>query len=340
MTTPTRGGTISVVMVRPAVAGLDARGIDPGRVLRAAGVSREALGAIEHRLAATNVRALWEEASIAAGDPAFGVHVAETVGPGTFDVIDYIFATSADLGSGLMRVTKYIRLVQDPSDLRLVVEPLVARVLRKGVLATPQFDEFAMSVLVVRSRQACGSSWIPDQLRFQHERPGDAGELVRVFGCRVTFGAPQTELVLARKLLDLPFERSDSRLLAILERYAESLLEALPSQGTIVARTAHAIAREMARAAPTLIRTAATLGIPPRTLQRSLTEHGTSHSLLVDEVRRGLALKQIGNAALSLTELGYLLHFSDTTAFYRAFKRWTGRSPRAYRAQLLAGGAP
>ena len=76
-----------------------------------------------------------------------------------------------------------------------------------------------------------------------------------------------------------------------------------------------------------------------RTLQRQLAEHGITHSTLVDDIRRGLALKHIGDASVSITEIGYMLHFSDTTAFYRAFKRWTGESPRRYRERLLFGRA-
>jgi AraC-like DNA-binding protein len=328
---------MSVVLARPVLAALDRIGIDAQPVLRAANVSPAALDAIENRLPAENVRALWEHAAAAAHDRSFGVHVAQAVPPGTIDVIEYIFATSQNLGDGLTRLTKYNRLVHDPSTTELVVEPLAARYIRHGALATPQFDEFAITLLFVRSRQACRVDWTPDALRLEHHDPNP--ELGSVFGCPVSFGHHETELVFARGLLDLPFERSDSRLLAILERYASAVLDALPQQGSLVARVTHAIARELAHTLPTLASTARVLAMSERTLQRRLAEQGVTHSTIVDNVRRELALKHIGDASLSITEIGFMLHFSDTTAFYRAFKRWTGKSPRRYRQQLLFGPA-
>jgi AraC-like DNA-binding protein len=72
-----------------------------------------------------------------------------------------------------------------------------------------------------------------------------------------------------------------------------------------------------------------------RTLQRGLAKNGVSHSSLIEEVRRGLALTYIGDAGLGIGELSYILHFGDTTAFHRAFKRWTGETPLAYRRHLF-----
>jgi AraC-like DNA-binding protein len=86
---------------------------------------------------------------------------------------------------------------------------------------------------------------------------------------------------------------------------------------------------------PTLPTTATAVRIPERTLQRRLAEEGVSHSALVDDVRRSLAVKYLGSANVSVTEIAYMLHFADPTVFSRAFKRWTGESPAAYRKRLF-----
>src|SRR5262249_50254753 len=135
----------------------------------------------------------------------------------------------------------------------------------------------------------------------------------------------------------LPHRFADSRLLAVLMRYADSLLTAMPARGDVVTRASSSIARHMARALPTLPSTAAELRMPEGALQRALAKGGVSHSSLVDEVRRELALKYIRGAQLCIAEIAYVLHFKDTTAFHRAFKRWSGETPREYRRQLLAG---
>jgi AraC-like DNA-binding protein len=73
------------------------------------------------------------------------------------------------------------------------------------------------------------------------------------------------------------------------------------------------------------------LSVTPRTLQRRLSDQGTSFKNVLDEVRKGLALSYITQPFIDLAELGYLLGFSDQTAFQRAFKKWTGTTPGKYK---------
>lgn len=326
--------SLSVVTARPVVAALEARGLDAGPVLRAAGLSHDALSSIDHRLPHRSVSALWEAAADAAREPAFGVHVAEALPRGAYDLLDYALASAPTLGAALSRLTEYIPLIHDRSSMHVVVDGRRARIVRRVPVPAPQYDEFSMTLLLVRSRQACGSRWIPERMVFQHERTRDGGELARVFGCPVAFGGRETEVWIDRGVLALPHAHADSALLAVLSRHADALLESMPPRGSLVARAASAVARRMRMELPTLAKTAAALRLPERTLQRRLAEEGVSHSLLVDDVRRTLALKYLAEANVSITEIAYLLHFADASVFSRAFRRWTGESPLSYRKRL------
>ncbi|TMA31531.1 MAG: AraC family transcriptional regulator [Deltaproteobacteria bacterium] len=302
------------VAARPVIDALAERGIEVEPTLLAAQLSREALASNENRLPHQSMLRLWETAAVAAHDRSFGVHVAEALPTG---------------------LTQYVRLIYDHSDWRLVLEPRQVRLIRRVAAPAPQYDEFSLTLLLVRSRQSSGTQWTPEQMAFQHEGSADNRELARVFACPILFGASETEMRFAPSILQLPHRRSDSRLLAILTRYADSLLSSLPSRGDLVASASSAIARQMAKALPSLASTAAAVHLPERTFQRRLAEYGASHSALVGEVRRDLALKYIGDAGLSIGEIGYLLHFSDSTAFHRAFRRWTGEAPTRYRRRLF-----
>ncbi len=328
--------TVAVLAAGPAVAALEARGIDPAASLRAAQLSRESLASVDGRLPFLAVRALWEAAADAAGDPSFGVHVAEALPIGALDVLDYVISAEATAGAALSRLMRYVRLVHDAADLRLVVEPDHARIVG-GVPASPapQLDEFALTLLLVRSRQATGVAWRPERMAFQHERARDDGELSRVFGCPLAFGARDIEMRFAASVLELPHLHADSTLLAVVSRFADDALASVPARGDLVARASSAIARRMSTELPTLSGTAAAMGLPERTLQRRLAEVGVSHSALVEGVRRELALKHLADAALSIAEIAFLLHFADSTAFDRAFKRWTGEPPARHRSRLF-----
>ncbi|HEU4613480.1 MAG TPA: AraC family transcriptional regulator ligand-binding domain-containing protein, partial [Kofleriaceae bacterium] len=147
---------ISVLAARPVVSALEQRGIDPGPVLRTAHLSREALASYDNRLPAATVQRLWEAAAVACRDRSFGVHVAETLPPGALDLYDYLISTAANVGEGLARVAEYIRVIDDRSTLRLTVEPRGARLLCAASPPSQQLDEFALTLLLVRTRQACG----------------------------------------------------------------------------------------------------------------------------------------------------------------------------------------
>lgn len=328
-------GTVSVLPARAVIDALGKRDIDVEPALRAAQLSREALASVDNRLPHESVGRLWEAAAVAAHDPSFGVHVAEALPAGAYDVLDYVLSTAATVGEGLTLLTRYVRLIYDRSNLNLVVEPRIARLTSRVPVPAPQYEEFSRALLLVRSRQASGTHWTPDQMTFQHERHDDDRELARVFGCPIAFGGAETEMRFAPSVLHVPHVHSDSRLLTVMTRHADSLLTSLPGRSDLQASVSSTIARQMARELPSLRSTADVLYVSERTLQRRLAGTGLSFSGLVDGVRRDLALKHIGDAGLSISEIAYLLHFADSTAFYRAFKRWTSEAPAQYRRNLF-----
>ncbi len=334
-----RAGTVSVVAARAALDGLAARRVDAEPALTAAQLSPEALASIENRLPYESVMRLWEAASAAADDPAFGIHVAETLPIGAYDVLDYMVAAATTAGEAIGRIADYFRLIHDRADVRLIVEPRDARLVRRGPVQAPQYDEFSLALFLLRSRAATATSWAPESVVFQHARGDDTRELRRVFRCPITFGATQTEMRFAPSVLRLRHVHADSRLFDILTRYADSLLRGLPSREDLVASVSSSIARQIATGMPSLASTAAAVDVPERTLQRRLASAGVTHSKLVDDIRRGLAVKYLAHAGLSMIEIAYLLHFSDATSFYRAFKRWTGEAPARYRRRLFEGSA-
>jgi len=326
---------MSVLAARPVIAALETRGLDAAAVLRGAEISSEALASVDGRLPVAAVLRLWEAAAEAAHEPSFGLHVAEALPRGTYDVFEHILSAADTVGAGLSQLTRFIPLIHDHSTLKLDLEPGHARLVRRVPTIGPQYDEFSLAVLLVRSRQASATAWTPDRVTFQHERTHDDGEPSRVFGCPIVFGAAETEMLIPRSVLQLPHVRSDAPLLEVLSRHVEARLQSRPPRGALLARVSSAIARRFATELPTLTSTAASLRMPERTLQRRLADEGLTHSALVDDVRRNLALELLADANVSLTDIGYRLHFADPAAFYRAFKRWTGEGPAAYRKRFL-----
>ena len=155
-------GTVMVLSVRIAIDALERRGIDAAGVLKAAHLSREALSSPENRVPYETAQHVWEAAAAAAKDEAFGIHVAEELAIGDYDIFDYIQAVASTVGEGLENLTRYVRLLYDRSNFTLVVEPLGARLTRRVQNPTPQRDEFTCAWVLTRSRQFSGTHWLPD----------------------------------------------------------------------------------------------------------------------------------------------------------------------------------
>jgi AraC-like DNA-binding protein len=98
----------------------------------------------------------------------------------------------------------------------------------------------------------------------------------------------------------------------------------------------HLVATDLSTAAPSATAAARKLHMSRRTLQRLLQDEGTTFTALVDGVRHQLATRYLCEPAIAIAEVAFLLGFSEASAFHRAFKRWEGRTPSAYRAQLAS----
>ena len=116
-----------------------------------------------------------------------------------------------------------------------------------------------------------------------------------------------------------------------MKQYLERILEELPQEDAFICTVSRAIAELIKDGNPSLTRTAKKLGMSPRTLQRQLKTRHVEFKTLVNDTRRHFAQSYLRDRKTSLTEIAFLLGYSEASAFNRAFKRWTGLTPLAYR---------
>jgi AraC-like DNA-binding protein len=113
------------------------------------------------------------------------------------------------------------------------------------------------------------------------------------------------------------------------------ILDALPATDSFLDRVRRTIVEELGLGEPKLARLAQRLQLSERTLQRWLQRERTSVQALIDGARRELALHQLATSAQSIAEIAHRVGFAEVRAFHRAFKRWTGSTPAAYRRSVL-----
>jgi AraC-like DNA-binding protein len=330
-----REGTVLTVSSRALVAACERLGFDTEALLRTAGIPRQKLEDPDARLQNQQVGALWAKAYELSGDPVLSLHAAEACPLGAYKVIDYMGSNARTVGEAFRYVTRYFPLVN--TAVRLTIDecgdPVTFDVAGEsgpgGV--TRAYAEYCLAVFVLHMRAGSGVPFPLQRVTFSHRLPPDIREHGRIFGCPVRFEAERNRLFIERAVWETPTSGAQPGVLAVLSEHAELLLSRLPRGPDLIERTRRAIAGRLRGGEPSLESVARELGMSERSVQRHLRELGYSYNALADEVREATARLYLEQPDIALAEIAYLLGFADQSTFNRAFKRWTGSTPRQAR---------
>jgi AraC-like DNA-binding protein len=266
-----------------------------------------------------------------------GIEAARSLDRGAFAVIEYLMRTSPDLSHALDQLVRYERLLgSSPIFTRegdSVVQLRRVRDYEPDDVVEAAIAEFSLGSVVVIGGSATANPWHPTLVRFKHPAPGDVSAHERLFACPVEFEAEHSELVIANGVLDTPMAEADPRLHALLRECGRSLIGDVEHYAEVSFDVRQHIADLLPRGELTLRSVADKLGMSTRTLQHRLRAEGASFSELVDGVRTTLAQRYLIERRLSVPDIAALLGYGDASAFHRAFKRWTGMTPRQFRAR-------
>jgi AraC-like DNA-binding protein len=339
------GGRHTGRTIRAAAAG-DALGpLAPRQrdaVLAAAGLTAAELADPDRLLDLDAVLRLSQAAAEAAGDDCLGLHLGEAWDLGGLGVLSYAVLNAPSVGTGLRNLDRYGRSHIQGGRISLVVAPREACLrydleTRDWELARQHVESAAVVGLRI-VRQLAGADWRPRRVAFGHRRPRDSAEHARIFRCPVQFSSGE-HLLLAfdPALLERPVAGADRRLLPIVEQHLDKLLSR-DVKAALVQDVRGVLAQTLCDGSPNIRRVAKRLGMSVRTLQRRLDEHGVVFRDLVQEIRRELAERYLAERDANLTEVAFLLGYSELSSFDRAFRRWTGSTPVATRRGLRRAG--
>ena len=326
---------VSARSVRPVLAQLEKLDVDVPALLEAAGVDRSDLDQADARIPHVAALAIWREAVARSRDANFGIHAAESLRAGMFDVLDYAIRSSATLGAGLERLVRYHRILHDGARVELLRDGGGVRLTHtlpiESAVLPRHAAEFIVAGWLIVARQATDTALLPNEVTFCHLAPTDLTEHRRVFGAPVRFGSSANGLTLSFADLEVPLVKADAGLCAVLERHVREIAARMPTASSLAERVRGMLASELSDGAPDAQLMSRRLHMSPRTLQRRLNDEGTTLRRLADELRRDLATRYLADERLAAGEIAFLLGFADESAFYRAFKRWNGCTPAAYR---------
>jgi AraC-like DNA-binding protein len=278
---------------------------------------------------------LYERAAQLTGDKNFGLHVGQSVDPKLFDVVGYSALNSPTLGDAFARVARYHSIWTDGATFTLETSNKTSAIVYRYVddsISEHRHDaEMTLATVTTLCRNIASAEFTPTAVEFQHNEPADISEHQQLFRCPIKFNSRTNKLHFPSSYLSLPIEKADASLCALLDRHAEELLAKFPPRDSLVDQVRSIIASEFRGGDPSLEHVADQLRMTPRTLQRKLQELGTSHNELLEQMRRQLAMRYLREREMAICEVAYLLGFSESSSFHRAFKRWTGLTPKEFR---------
>jgi AraC-like DNA-binding protein len=253
-----------------------------------------------------------------------------------YELLGYVAVNSRTFGNFLDFLLRYQNIWTDALEFSLesaASNTSLAYVYRIGGLSAEdrrQESENMLSVIVIIGRTMTAANWMPRETHFEHPSPRRVAEHERLFGEFVYFNKPQTKLIFDSDITGLPIIEADPRLFSVLHRYAEDLLLKINPQNMLSARVSELLGKSLAGEAPSIEFVSKQIGASPRTLQRKLNKEGTSYHKLLEGIRRELSLQYLKNSEMAICEISYLLGFSEQSAFHRAFRRWTGMTPKEF----------
>lgn len=303
---------------------------------RQAGIDPDRLADPDARVSFATYVALMRSAQALTGDPALALHFAEEVDLSEISVVGLITHACKTMGDAFAQLARYNRLVTEhdsPGDAgRFQRQPagehhhwLVDTRLNPN--AFPEATEVALARLAVGPR-VFDTTPFCREVRLTYPAPSYRSEYDRIFQAPVIFESDRNALLIDNSWSFHKIAPRQRYAFGVLSAHADSLMRSLDQAKSFRGRVEAALMPTLHKGEIGMTVVAAKLGISRRTLGRRLAEEDTTYEALLDGLRHQLALHYLEGSKVSVTETAYLVGFSDPAAFSRAFKRWTGFSPR------------
>ncbi|USG67878.1 AraC family transcriptional regulator [Brevibacillus ruminantium] len=322
-------------------AGLQQLGIAPHDVARKA---RLPLTIITEPAGVTTAHyfRIWQAYSDLVGDTATGIIKLVTV----FETAQYpptVLATyhARNYRDALNRMARYKQLCP-PESLRITEEGELCTIelewIRSEQPGPPVLVGTTLAFLLELGRRGTGQPLPAQSVEFSQPM-GDAAALEAYFGCPIRIGATANRLTLHRRDLDRPFISYNKELLEILTPVLDRTLDEQRSRSA-AEMVKWILKRSLSGGRLDIRAVASDLGMSDRTLQRRLTEEGTTFTELLTHVRHEQARKYLADPKLDIKEVAFLIGYEDQNSFYRAFRLWEGDTPSNWRTEYLGANPP
>lgn len=331
--------SVSIVFVRSLIDELKRRGSEPAALLAASGIRSEDVVDIRASIEPHQCEVLIDSAVELTGDESIGLSVGANSAENALQIFGHLLLAQRTIRDAFAAAQRYSALIaQGPSWSLIERDDIAIWGITPRLPAarlTRVLMDYAVSVTCRIGRPLFPAGERLHAVCFQHQAPDYRERYGEFFRSPVIFGHEINGMIFARSLLDHQQSHSDRTVAGLLREAADQLMREREQmiQTTAQVRTFLRYGADLS--AVTLPNTARQLCIGTRILRRRLLEEGTSFRELLDEARCRVACDALSRREMSVMTVAESLGFSEPSAFFRAFKRWTGMTPRQFRTQAL-----
>lgn len=321
----------------------EATGLDFEAVKKQCGITYASGAHLQSRIPLSAITKLLHYGNDGLPSNDFIIKMTQFFHPSVFHSLGYAILSSSTLYDALDRVVKYNEAVSNSNYLTLTNDNekirLKMQVFKFEDTGRPVFDSIAIeayfAMIVHIARQILGPCWSPTNVYFEYSHPNtNLNALTSFFGCPVTFSNAANQICFNSSDAHQSSISGDTEMALVHEKMFNIFLSRV-SKASICQSIDNFIREKLPQGTPNQHEAAASIGLSLRSLQRKLQSNGTSYKDLLDNMRRKLTLEYLQQPHLSITEISYMVGFSNVGNFNRAFKRWTGATPTQYRSPKI-----
>ena len=313
---------------------VDSYGIDSDAMLAELGIDKTRDLRYNMRVVGSLNDEIWRAALRVTNDDAIGIKFVKHFQIGSLSGLGFCWAASNTLLDGFLRLSRYFSVISTAVKIEVIEHRDVIRIILKlpvpyGVAADPGIDA-CLALFVHLSRLVLGDKLNASSLQLQRPKPLAFKTFDAYFKCPIHYDADTNELSFDKAVMLEPLQQSNPDLARINDQVVVDYIRQ-QDRDNYTARVASIIAEDLPLGTPSQTMVAKRLNIGSKTLQRRLTQEGTSFSALLNQIRQDLSIKYLKNEWRSISEISYLLGFTEPSNFTRWFKEESGESPTHFR---------
>ena len=304
--------------------------INPEEVFSKYDLKSSDLKKTEQRVPLKIIPKLWNDAYKLVESPCFGLNAYKYWHPSYLGALGYAWLSSATLREGFTRLSRYIGILSHSGEIRFkeTGTEFTVYFIPQQLGINPARSDNALSTILHMCRINYQEPLNPINVTLTHSEPYCAGDYFSYFKSKVYFDDKFDSLTFSPDVIDSPLSGANSQLAQLNDQVMIQYLNGLTHNG-LEEQVKAIIVKKLPSGIVTGDMVASELSMSHRNLQRKLTDLGTSFKKLFEESRYYLAEKYVTEGKMNMTEITFMLGFSELSSFSRAYKRWTGHSPRA-----------